>query len=81
MTEGRGHKWPEALTWRILEAIPYNSWVSGREIAARVGARYRAVSMAIHHRLLHVYVERRPLNRKRRSPYRYRRLHRVGLEG
>lgn len=71
---------PETLAERILDAIPYDGWVSAAEIAAQVGASSRTVAMLIRQRLLHMYVERRPGFLERPGCYLYRRLARVGGE-
>lgn len=81
VTEDRERRrWPEALIWRILEAIPYDGWVSAAEIAAMVGVSSEKVGHIIAQRLLHEYVERGALHPSRPVPFVYRRLKRVGRE-
>ena len=62
---------------KILEAIPYDRWVSAAEIAAETGISERRVSALIISDLLIAYVERKPIRPDKRERYLYRRLHRV----
>jgi len=45
---------------KVLEAVPYNRWVSAAEIAAETGIDSHKVGALIGLRLLNVYVKRRP---------------------
>ena len=58
---------------KILEAIPYDRWMSAAEIAAVVGISPHVVGALIGPRLLGVYVERRRMSQG--WTYSYRRLH------
>ena len=62
------------LVKRILDAIPYDGWVSAAEIATRVGSSSRTVAHIIRHHLLHVYVERKPMSHGTGKHYIYRAL-------
>jgi hypothetical protein len=65
-------------TKKVLDAVPYDRWVSAAEIAAETGISSRKVSALISRDLLNVYVEWRPTWPSGCSFYLYRRLHRVG---
>jgi len=62
---------------KILEAIPYDGWVSAAEIAAETEISERRVSALIISDLLIAYVERKLTRPDKRERYLYRRLHRV----
>jgi len=64
----------------ILEAIPYDDWISGSEIAAQVGVGSPTVGYTITQRLLHVHVERKMIRPEMGKVYLYRRLIRLGGE-
>ena len=59
---------------RILEAIPYDGWVSVAEVAVQVGVSSERVEQIIAQCLLHEYVERGALHPTRPRPHVYRRL-------
>jgi hypothetical protein len=63
---------------KILEAIPYDGWVSAAEIAAETGIDSYRVAGVIRRNLLNVYIERKSMGPKGRKYHLYRRLHRVG---
>ena len=67
------------LSNRILEAIPYNNWILASEIASKIGERSIDVAWIISKKLLNKYVERKPFEENKSSPYLYRRLNRVRL--
>lgn len=71
----------ETLTRRILEAIPYNDWVSAAGIAPKVGVSSQKVGRLIRYNLLHKHVERR-WDSLKPMRYLYRRIHsaRFGIE-
>jgi hypothetical protein len=75
-TGGRG-----LLSERILEAIPYDEWISSREIADRIGVGTRIVAQMIRYRLLYVYVERKPMKPGVILAYVYRRLRHLCAPG
>lgn len=60
---------------RILEAIPYNKWVSAAEISTVVGVSPHVVGALIGSHLLSMYVERRRMEPRIGWTYCYRRLH------
>jgi DNA-binding MarR family transcriptional regulator len=76
-TPPRLHRWMSERVMKILEAIPYDGWVSAAEIAAETGISERRVSALIVSDLLGAYVERKPIRLDKRERYLYRRLHRV----
>ena len=70
-----------SLAERILDAIPYDKWVTSAEVAAETGISSRRVGALIGQHLLTVDVERRPSKRWKGGHYLYRRLHRWGASG
>ena len=62
---------------KVLEAIPYDQWVSAAEIATVVGISPHVVGALIGPCLLGVYVERRRVSPRIGWKYSYRRLRRV----
>lgn len=65
----------------ILDAIPYDGWVLASDIAEKLGLRSSVVSRVISVDLLHVYVERKKMEKDNRGNlYSYRRLNRVGYK-
>ena len=65
---GRG-----GLAERILDAIPYDKWVTSAEVATETGISSHRVGALIGQRLLAVYVERRQELHKSKH-YLYRRI-------
>jgi hypothetical protein len=61
---------------KILEAIPYDGWVSAAEIVAETRISDRRIAALIRENLLGADVERRPSERRF---YLYRRLRRLVL--
>jgi len=49
----------ETLTRGILEAIPYDDWVSAADIAPKVGVSSQKVGRLIRYHLFNKHVERR----------------------
>ena len=43
----------------ILEAIPFDDWVSSRDISRRTGIRPQSVGIIIRNNLLNIHVERK----------------------
>jgi hypothetical protein len=64
---------------KILEAIPYDRWVSAAEIAAETRISDRRIAALIRENLLGADVEQRPTGRLGRSFYLYKRLRRLVL--
>jgi hypothetical protein len=64
-------------TEKVLDAVPYDRWVSAAEISAETGISSREVSALISRDLLNVYVEWRP-TWPSGGRHLYRHLHRVG---
>ena len=63
------------LTMKILELIPYNSWVTANEIANHLGTTSSRVGQIISYRLLFKEVERRPIFDENKSlTYLYKRM-------
>lgn len=77
MVPPRGYQESLRMIERILEAIPYDGWVSAAEIAAVVSLTPHEVSGVIRNSLLGAYVERRHVSPRRPRHYLYRRLSRV----
>ena len=73
-TDRTGHKdrtrYP---TMEILDLIPYDGWVSSKEIAEQLCSTPTKVGNIIKHRLLHKYVESR-LREHTASAHLYRRV-------
>lgn len=44
---------------KILEAIPFDEWVSSRDISRRIGIRPQSVGVIIRNNFLNVHVERK----------------------
>ena len=44
---------------KILEAIPFDEWVSSRDISRRIGIRPQRVGIIIKNNFLNVHVERK----------------------
>jgi hypothetical protein len=66
---------------KVLEAIPYDRWVSAAEIAAETGIDGRRVGALIRRDLLIAYVEWRPTRPGGSGRHLYRRLRRVDASG
>ena len=43
----------------ILEAIPFDEWVTSRDISRRIGIRSQSVGVIIRNNFLNVHVERK----------------------
>jgi len=60
----------------ILEAIPFDGWVSAGEIAAKTGIPPQAVGIIISKSLVPVFVERREtVERPDKKTFEYKRRH------
>jgi len=57
----------------ILEAIPFDEWISASEIAEKTGLSPQAVGIIIQKNLLPVYVERRQGDLSPNYVYEYKR--------
>lgn len=63
---------------RILDAIPYDEWVTASEISSKSGIGSIKLALIISERLLNVDVERRkPTTSERGKFYEYRRIERT----
>ena len=56
----------------ILEAIPFDDWVSSRDISGRVGIRPQRVGIIIRNNFLNIHVERKKKDKS--LVFVYRRL-------
>ena len=63
---------------RVLDAIPYDSWVSAAEVAAETGISSSRVGALISKELFPVSVERKKRKLSERGSYLYRRIRFVG---
>ncbi len=61
----------------ILNVIPYNEWVLASEIARKLELGSHKIAIIISRDLLHVEVDRKPMDTKHGAPYVYRRLKRA----
>jgi len=69
---------PYGLSNRILDAIPYDEWVTASEISSKSGIGSHKLALIISERLLNVDVERRkPTTSERGKFYEYRRIERI----
>jgi len=66
-------------TAKILEAVPYDDWISAKDIALKIGGRSIHIAWAIKNKLLFKHVERKHTSDNLTTPYKYRRLKRVGM--
>ena len=57
----------------VLEAIPYDDWISAREIAAKIGITPQAVGIIINKSLSPVYVEKKKADVKKPRTFIYKR--------
>ena len=57
----------------VLEAIPFDEWISACEIAKKTDMRPQAVGIIIKRNLFPVHVERRDTDDKRDKTYEYKR--------
>jgi len=57
---------------KILEAIPFDDWVSSRDISRRIEIRPQSVGIIIRNNLLNIHVERK--KRVKSLVFVYRRL-------
>jgi len=64
-----------SISGMILDALPYDEWVTASEISSKIGAGSHKIALIIKQRLLNVDVERRkPTIRERGKFYEYRRI-------
>jgi hypothetical protein len=63
------------LVKNILEAIPFDDWVSSSDISRRTGIRPQSVGIIISNSLLVVHVERKKEGKSK--IFVYRRLHKL----
>ena len=57
----------------ILEAIPFDEWVSAQEIATKTGITPQAVGIIISKSLVPVFIERRETSERPEKTFDYKR--------
>ena len=67
MSSKRRRGW---LVKNILEAIPFDDWVSASDISRRTGIRPQSVGIIIRNNLLNIHVERKKEDKSKIFVYR-----------
>ena len=61
----------------VLEAIPYDEWVSASDIATKVDFNSHVVGQIIANRLINIFIDRKPENAMLGIPFVYKRKNRL----